>query len=157
MATCPAGVTVPGAGRVVRYEAVMILSSMRRTVFASGAALAVLTLPLAGPAAAASVPTSGTAGETVSLPVSQALAALPVRAEDRTGYERSKFRHWIDADGDGCSTRQEVLKRDALTAPVQGPRCALTGGTWLSPYDDMYIDDASKLDIDHLVSAPTAS
>jgi hypothetical protein len=33
------------------------------------------------------------------------LAALPVQTEDRSGYERTKFRHWSDADKDGCNTR----------------------------------------------------
>ncbi|MEV5646462.1 HNH endonuclease family protein [Streptomyces flaveolus] len=80
-----------------------------------------------------------------------ALARLPVREEDRAGYERSKFRHWIDADKDGCNTRQEVLKAEAVIAPEQGPRCALSGGEWYSPYDDRYITGPSGLDIDHLV------
>ncbi|MFK4156994.1 HNH endonuclease family protein [Streptomyces fungicidicus] len=90
-------------------------------------------------------------GETVALSVREALAALPVQDEDRTGYERTKFRHWIDADRDGCSTRSEVLLEEAVTAPEQGARCALTGGTWYSPYDDTYFASARSLDIDHLV------
>ena len=60
-------------------------------------------------------------GDTVALPVRDALAALPVQDEDRTGYERTKCRHWIDADRDGCNTRQEVLKAAAVIAPEQGP------------------------------------
>ncbi|MFG3268928.1 HNH endonuclease, partial [Streptomyces bobili] len=48
-------------------------------------------------------------GDTIAVPVDDALAALPVRDEDRTGYERTKFRHWTDADHDSCSTRSEVL------------------------------------------------
>jgi hypothetical protein len=83
--------------------------------------------------------------------VRDALAQLPVRAEDRTGYVRSKFKHWIDADHDGCNTRAEVLKAEAVVAPVQGANCTLTGGRWYSPYDDRYIDGARGLDIDHLV------
>ncbi|MET9463081.1 hypothetical protein ABZY05_50420 [Streptomyces canus] len=51
-------------------------------------------------------------GDPIALPVRDALAALPVQDEDRTGYERSKFRHWIDTDPDGCSTRVEVGPRD---------------------------------------------
>lgn len=90
-------------------------------------------------------------GDTVVLPVRDALTALAVQDEDRTGYERTKFRHWIDADRDGCHTRSEVLIEEAVTAPDQGANCALTGGSWYSPYDDIYFTQARALDIDHLV------
>ncbi|MEV5921954.1 HNH endonuclease family protein [Streptomyces pseudogriseolus] len=90
-------------------------------------------------------------GDTIVLPVRDALAALAVQDEDRTGYERTKFRHWVDADRDGCSTRSEVLIEEAVTAPEQGANCALTGGSWYSPYDDTYFTQARALDIDHLV------
>ncbi|KUM96191.1 hypothetical protein AQI95_42730 [Streptomyces yokosukanensis] len=115
--------------------------------FAAAAAFAVLLIPTtAAHAAPAAAP-----GDTVTAPVRDLLARIPVRAEDRTGYERSKFKHWIDADKDGCNTRAEVLKAEAVVAPVQGPKCSLSGGRWYSPYDDRYIDDARGLDIDHLV------
>lgn len=90
-------------------------------------------------------------GDTIALPVRDALTALTIRNEDRTGYERTKFRHWIDADRDGCSTRSEVLIEEAVIAPEQGPNCALTGGSWYSPYDDAYFPQARALDVDHLV------
>ncbi|AZS90067.1 HNH endonuclease [Streptomyces griseoviridis] len=90
-------------------------------------------------------------GGRVALPVRDALAALHVQAEDRAGYERTKFRHWIDADHDGCSTRAEVLLEEAVTTPEKGAGCKLTGGTWYSPYDDTYLDSASAADIDHMV------
>ncbi|GAA3797996.1 HNH endonuclease family protein [Streptomyces coacervatus] len=117
-----------------------------RTVRTVAAALAALTALLLTPTTAQADPR-----DTVVLPVRDALAALPVRDEDRTGYERSKFRHWIDADRDGCNTRQEVLKSEAVVAPEQGPNCTLTGGEWFSPYDDTYFTAARALDIDHLV------
>ncbi|MFD8609564.1 HNH endonuclease family protein [Streptomyces sp. NPDC059631] len=126
----------------------------------TAALLASLTgLLLAAPAAAATNPDAAAVphrllrapGQTVTLPVRDALAQLPVREEDRTGYERSKFRHWIDADHDGCNTRAEVLTAEAVTAPEQGPKCRLTGGVWYSPYDDRYIEGPGGLDIDHLV------
>ncbi|TVZ76891.1 HNH endonuclease family protein [Streptomyces sp. BK340] len=110
------------------------------------AALLIPTTANAAPSPAAAAP-----GETVTLPVRDALAGLPVQAEDRTGYERTKFKHWIDADKDGCNTRAEVLKAEAVIAPAQGARCVLTGGEWYSPYDDRYIQGPSGLDIDHLV------
>ncbi|MFC8349555.1 HNH endonuclease family protein [Streptomyces sp. NPDC057280] len=90
-------------------------------------------------------------GDTIAVPVRDALAALTVQDEDRTGYERTKFRHWIDADRDGCSTRAEVLLEEAVVAPEQSANCALSGGSWYSPYDDTYFTAARALDIDHLV------
>ncbi|MET7944157.1 HNH endonuclease family protein [Streptomyces sp. NPDC005302] len=90
-------------------------------------------------------------GDTIVMPVRDALKALPLRGESRAGYERSKFRHWTDADRDGCNTRMEVLLDEAVNAPEQGPNCALAGGSWYSAYDDTQFDNARKLDVDHLV------
>ncbi|UFR07149.1 HNH endonuclease family protein [Streptomyces sp. Go40/10] len=116
-------------------------------ITAVAAVLAALLVPTTAHAApAAAVP-----GDVVSLPVRDALTRLPVRTEDRTGYERTKFKHWVDADRDGCNTRAEVLKSEAVIAPVQGPRCSLSGGLWFSPYDDRSIEGPGGLDIDHLV------
>ncbi|MFF6824524.1 hypothetical protein [Streptomyces longwoodensis] len=75
-------------------------------------------------------------GDTVPLPVQDALAQLPVRTEDRTGHERTAFEHWVDVDRGGCTTRAEVLKAEAATAPEQGANCRLSGGAWYSAYDD---------------------
>lgn len=112
-------------------------------------ALGALAVPASAQAAPA-VP-SAQVGETVTLSLHDLVTALPVRAEDRTGYERDKFRHWIDADSDGCNTRAEVLLEEAVEAPERSGRCTLTGGRWYSAYDDTYIDNPSGLDIDHFV------
>ncbi|MFF8478602.1 HNH endonuclease family protein [Streptomyces sp. NPDC015414] len=133
---------------------------LARTAAAAAAFAALLVPATAHTASAHTVSASGAVvaaqqgrapGETVTLPVRDALAQLPVRQEDRTGYDRSAFKHWIDADKDGCNTRAEVLKIEAVIAPEQGPRCALSGGAWFSAYDDRYISGPSGLDIDHLV------
>lgn len=113
---------------------------------ATAAALAALLAPAQAQAAA-----PDHAGETVTLSVEDAIAALPVRAEDRTGYKRSSFRHWIDADRDGCNTRQEVLLEEALVSPEQGTGCTISGGEWYSEYDATVTDNARSLDIDHRV------
>ncbi|MES9524140.1 HNH endonuclease family protein [Streptomyces capoamus] len=113
---------------------------------AAAAVLAALLAPTTAHAAPAAAP-----GESVTLPVRDALAQLVVSGEDRTGYERTAFRHWVDADRDGCNTRAEVLKAEAIIAPEQSLGCKLSGGQWYSPYDDRYINGPSGLDIDHLV------
>ncbi len=76
------------------------------------------------------------------------LASLVVTPEGpRDGYDRDLFRHWIDADGDGCNTRCEVLERQRTTS-LPG----LSAGGWLSIYDGYSTDDPSELDIDHVVA-----
>ncbi|MEV0038184.1 hypothetical protein [Streptomyces sp. NPDC050804] len=40
--------------------------------------------------------------------------------ESRAGYERTKFRHWVDADRDGCHSRAEVLKAEDIEARSWG-------------------------------------
>ena len=76
---------------------------------------------------------------------------LVVAADHTTGYSRTLFKHWIDADKDGCDTRAEVLIEEATSKPKVGSKCALTGGKWLSAYDGVEVTSASKLDIDHMV------
>ncbi len=88
------------------------------------------------------VPGDGRTGRGERPPVRDALTQLPVREENRTGYQRSKFKHWIGADRDGCNTRAEIVKAEAaVTVPEQGPNCRLTGGVWYSPCDGHYIED----------------
>jgi hypothetical protein len=79
------------------------------------------------------------------------LASLRVAPERRTGYTRTLFRLWIDADHNGCNTRQEVLIAEAITAPKVLAKCVLSGGRWLSRYDGLTFSAAGKLDIDHVV------
>jgi hypothetical protein len=88
---------------------------------------------------------------TVTTTLRAGVSGLPVATEVRTGYARTKFPLWIDADGDGCNTRNEVLIAEATTKPTVGGGCALTGGRWHSYYDNADWTLASDLDIDHLV------
>jgi hypothetical protein len=88
---------------------------------------------------------------TVSKPLRTMIADLPVATEVRTGYNRDLFPHWIDADGDGCNTRYEVLIAEAVTAPSVGSGCSLSGGRWYSYYDGASWTAPADLDIDHFV------
>lgn len=116
---------------------------MRRTLLAFLAAGALLS----GSTTLAHAQDPAVGPETVRALITQ----LPVADETRAGYERTKFKHWIDADKDGCNTRQEVLKSEAIDAPDQAAGCKLSGGKWLSYYDDTVIEGPSGLDIDHMV------
>jgi len=79
------------------------------------------------------------------------LAQLRVAPEGpRTGYDRSLFPQWIDADHDGCDARHEVLIAESVVPAHVGANCAVTG-QWYSAYDGVTTTDASKFDIDHVV------
>jgi hypothetical protein len=97
------------------------------------------------------VPAAAHADSSWSGSLTSAIDHIPVASEDRTGYERDKFKLWIDADGDGCDTRDEVLISEADDAPTVGSGCSLSGGRWYSYYDGEYATDAGDLDIDHVV------
>lgn len=94
---------------------------------------------------------SAHAAETYSAPLDTAIADLPVATEVRTGYSRDLFRHWVDADGDRCNTRKEVLISEADDPVSVGSSCTLTGGRWFSYYDRVSWTDQSRIDIDHMV------
>ncbi|MGP3938375.1 HNH endonuclease family protein [Streptomyces sp. 6N106] len=112
----------------------------------------VLTLAAAVAALAGTVaPASAAPSETVTTTLLEAIDALPVAAEDRTGYQRTAFKHWVDADTDGCNTRQEVLIGEAIEPPAVSGRCTISGGIWHSYYDDTDVQGARGLDIDHMV------
>jgi len=83
-----------------------------------------------------------------------ALATLKVADEVRTGYKRTLFKHWITisrAGQIGCDSRKSVIIDEALVKPTIGKGCSLTGGKWLSIYDNVEVTDAAKLDVDHMV------
>jgi hypothetical protein len=121
------------------------------TSLAASRATAAPTGPRAPVAAARSVSTVPQAvnGPTVSETFRAAVAALPVRAEHRAGYVRTKFRLWDDVDHDCQDTRSEVLRQESRTR-VTG-RCTVTRGRWTSQYDGKVFTRAAGLDIDHLV------
>ncbi|MEV8297475.1 HNH endonuclease family protein [Streptomyces rochei] len=117
----------------------MVISVLRGLAAAS---LAILPVAASNPAHAAE-----------TLPLTEAVTRLPVATESREGYDRDAFRHWNTGDdpADGCSTRNEVLINEAVEPPAIGPRCRLSGGSWWSYYDQVWVTSASGLDIDHMV------
>ena len=85
------------------------------------------------------------------------LSNIKVENEFKTGYKRSLFIHWADLDGNGCDTREEVLKRDSTSKPQVDPyRCYVVAGDWYSPYDGARLSDRGDVDIDHVVALKEA-
>jgi hypothetical protein len=80
------------------------------------------------------------------------LSTIAVQNEYKTGYSRSLFKHWIDANGNGCDTREEVLIAESQSkAQVDAYGCKVIEGDWLSPYDNVMHTNPSNLDIDHMI------
>ncbi|WP_329580528.1 hypothetical protein [Streptomyces sp. NBC_01361] len=109
--------------------------------------MAALLAPASAQAAPAALEPLGTPGDILTMPLQNALKALPLADEDRTGYQRIS----ISTPTRTAATRAEALKTEAFMTPEQVPKCKLTGGRWYSAYDDQYIDGASGLDVDHRV------
>jgi heme/copper-type cytochrome/quinol oxidase subunit 2 len=84
-------------------------------------------------------------------PVQAGDGVLYIAADRLEGYDRKLFKHWIDADKNGCDTRKEVLIAEAIVKPKIGKKCVLTGGKWISSFDGKSHTRDSGLDVDHLV------
>jgi hypothetical protein len=78
------------------------------------------------------------------------LSSLEIESEFPSGYDRDFFDHWIDADGDGCNTRREVLAQESITRVSIGPRCDVRG-EWWSAFDGVRTTDQGDFDVDHMV------
>jgi hypothetical protein len=92
---------------------------------------------------------SGTPGAAAG-DASGQLAALKVAVKgSMSGYSREKFPHWI-SQGEGCDTRDAVLKRDGKAVKTTAT-CKITSGSWYSQYDGKTYTDPQKLDVDHMV------
>ena len=85
------------------------------------------------------------------------LATIAIAPERGAGYDRALFPHWLDVDGDGCSAREQVLKRDSVSLPQVDPiDCFVYAGDWVSRYDGVRLGDRSAVDIDHVVALKEA-
>ncbi|MEU9706455.1 HNH endonuclease family protein [Streptomyces sp. NPDC047981] len=91
-----------------------------------------------------------------------AVDALTVKGRaPKTGYEREKFgRAWADVDGNGCGTRDDILKRDLTDVRFRDGRCTVASGVLAhDPYTGnriAFVRGRSKVDIDHVVALSDA-
>lgn len=115
-----------------------------------------------GPVVAEPASTTGTEAAAITTELAK-VKVIPSRPEV-PGYDRScRKGHgcvfgpaWKGTDGNGCDTRNDVLKRD-LTGRTYKPRthdCVVITGTLQDPYTGRTIEfrkaEASKVQIDHL-------
>lgn len=68
------------------------------------------------------------------------------------GYDRADYPHWIDADGNGQDTRQEVLIRDSLVPVTYKQNGKVESGLWVCPYTGQVAENPIDFDVDHLVA-----
>lgn len=87
-------------------------------------------------------------------------AGLKVKGRAQYGdYDRALFgQAWFDEDGNGCDTRNDILRRDlfdvVLKADTNG--CAVLTGTLLDPYSGDIVafergENSRDIEIDHVV------
>ncbi|MCM2391396.1 HNH endonuclease family protein [Streptomyces albipurpureus] len=82
-----------------------------------------------------------------------AISIIPTMDENRGGYVSTAFRHWSKGKdtADACTAREEVLIAEAADAPDVSADCKLTGGRWISHYDDQSVTKLASLAVDHVV------
>jgi hypothetical protein len=83
----------------------------------------------------------------------------------KTGYARDQFGPaWADVDGNGCDTRNDILKRD-LTSIIYKPgthNCVVASGTLVDRYSGETINfvrgnvTSMEVQIDHVVALSNA-
>ena len=75
-----------------------------------------------------------------------------------TGYSRAQFgAAWADVNGNGCDTRDDILRRDLSQTTVRPGTggCVITSGRMVDPYTGTvlhYVRGHSDVDIDHVVA-----
>jgi len=93
------------------------------------------------------------------------LESLAVKGRaPKTGYDRASWGDWADSDGNGCDTRNDILKRDlkSITYKYANDRCTVMTGVLVDPYSGTSMDflrgvgTSSLIQIDHVVAVSDA-
>lgn len=144
--------------------AILLAAMVEPAVSACAAPVRGQTVPRQPVGVSSAVTPAGTQSPgTAAAPLaSDVLARLVVKGRaPKTGYQRSLYGDgWSDLDGDGCSTREEILQRDltGMTYRRSG-RCAVVAtGVLNDPYTGRTLSfrrgpaTSSIVQIDHVVA-----
>ncbi|MBK9180718.1 MAG: HNH endonuclease [Acidimicrobiales bacterium] len=147
---------LPARGRMV----LMVVAALAAVALV---ALAAVALGWGDRADTPAAPTTGPLAPTTSRPAPTTspagLATLEIAEwpADLPRYDRDRFELWVDADGDGCNTRDEVLIAESLDLPQIDPfRCDVVAGRWVDAYSGSETTNPGDLQIDHLVALANA-
>ena len=94
---------------------------------------------------------------TARLRIALAITVATIPA-DIPEYRRSRYKHWVDEDGDCQDARQEVLILESLVEVTfeSERRCRVATGRWFGAFTGVYVEAPGDLDIDHLVPLKNA-
>lgn len=91
------------------------------------------------------------------VPILSVLLLFMAGAALAQNYSRDDYGGWIDADGDCQNTRQELLiARSLMPVELDGRGCRVLSGLWVDFYSGSFVQDATALDIDHVVALAEA-
>ena len=94
-----------------------------------------------------------------------ALEKLPIKGRaPKDNYDRGEFgQAWLDADRNGCDTRNDILRRDLLGEVfTEGSRCKVASGNFHEPYTGAMVsfrrgaESSREVQIDHVVALADA-
>lgn len=117
------------------------------------------------PAPSSPPPTPTTPPELLNSAALQVLAHLDVKGRaPTTEYERERFGpDWADVDGNGCDTRNDILKRDLTQITTDASdACEVESGELVDPYSNTEINftrgyiTSFAVQIDHVVALSNA-
>lgn len=92
------------------------------------------------------------------------LQTLPVKGRaPKTGYDREVFGPaWADTDGNGCDTRNDILRRDLTDSTTDADGCTVRTGWLADPYSRDWVwfvrgvDTSEAVQVDHVVALSDA-
>lgn len=79
------------------------------------------------------------------------LDSIEIAPAQDVKYSRSEWKHWLDLDGNGCDTREQVLMETGTDVNTDPKTCKVLSGSWVEPYSGTTVTDSSAMDLDHVV------